>query len=190
MGLIGRAISSVRGTFRGAAARVVKFDVGGGDIRTGVQYQPPGEDSASLPGDFVYCASSPRTGALQVLGAVDPLEQPAGPAGAVGPGGKRIYSRDENGAIQAQVTLLSDGTVDISNASGVRVTVSTVGAITLTSAGGQEININGATINDSGEITAAKVSALSIVVDGKELADHTHNFTNADGVPSVTEGNN
>jgi Phage protein Gp138 N-terminal domain len=68
------------------------------------------------------------------------------------------------------VTLGVDGEIDLQNESG-----------GLNVASGGVVTINGVTISTSGEITASKVTAPSIVVGTKELATHTHSAVTPGG---------
>lgn len=157
----------------------------------------PGDDSPPLVTDLAAYIDAGGTGSFSSIGYID-----AKNIGEAQPGEKRIYARDTGGDIvnalylkgdgeisivneKATVEILPDGTVEVSNENG-SFKIFENGDIL---ANKVTIDVDG-NITTNGTITASKVVADSMVVMGKELANHTHNFVNADGVPSVTQVNN
>lgn len=161
----------------------VKVDPGGGAIVDVEQFHgAPGEDSAPLEDDYVVLVPLDFQGREVVVGFYDPnVEQVSLP------GERRLYSRDAEGVVQAQVRLRNDGALECTNASG-----------SMVMAADGAVNINGVVIDASGNITApgtldvtgdataANVTASSTVsaatvegtssvqAAGLELAGHQH----------------
>lgn len=85
---------------------VIRVDFGGGDVKTARYFQPSGDDSKPLPGDFVLLERSDGAGAWAVTGFADPDHDAKSSEGE-----KRLYSRDEDGNLMAEAWLRSDGTI-------------------------------------------------------------------------------
>lgn len=105
-GVVGRILSSVWRVIGGVSVTDVKMDPGGGPIVTAEHFQPAGDDSPALPGDYGYAAPGPQAGRYAVVGYVDSFNAPK----AV-PGEKRLYARDAAGATVGAVWLKGDGTI-------------------------------------------------------------------------------
>jgi hypothetical protein len=132
----------------------VTVNPGGGANPTGKHLAPPGDDSQPLPQDFAGVVPSAAEGSINIAGYVDAdnaLEALAGE--------KRLYSRNEAGAVMVTIWLKRDGKLLIDSDG--------------------EININGVTISSSGAVSIP----TSLKVAGKELAGHNH-----EGSPSAPSG--
>lgn len=110
----------------GVDVRLLQVQMIGDDVQT-VQYMPmAGDDAPPMVGDLV--AVVPIGPAFQVaLGVRDSVVPSAAP------GEKKIYSRDENGAIIARLHLKADGSVDLAN-DDVSVSLSASGGATISNA--------------------------------------------------------
>ncbi len=217
-GLIGKLLSFVRAERNGAKLSDIKIDVGGGEVLTAELAQGSGDDAVPLPDDYAMTVRAPGSGRLVVVGYVEPDAEQTAIAGE-----RRLYSRDETRAEVAQFHLKNDGTAVLSNANGT-FTLAADGTFTLTTGDstlsigpdgthrGENVNgfyelqaggtmdINGATIDTSGNISAANitgqaisgqsVSAPSVVADGKELAGHDHAINSGSSAPGPTGANN
>lgn len=160
MGRIGRILSYVFGKAGDDNIADIKSDIGGGDNRTAQHFQPANSVSQPLPSDIVVMVQVPGQGKMAAVGFVDP----AAPQD-IAAGEHKTYSRDSAGAVKASVTIKADGSVLITNDAG--------GSINLQSDG--IVNINGATIDMSGAIESpTSITAPSAIINGKELAEHTH----------------
>jgi hypothetical protein len=143
----------------------VIVDSGGGENVTSEHYADAGDDSFPLTTDFAVTVGIQRSGGRVVVGYADVINTPKALSGD-----KRIYSRDGTGTAIADVWLKSDGSINLTNANG---------SIVLLANG--SVNINGAIIDASGNITSpGTVSAPNIVgsgsvqASGKELVNHLH----------------
>lgn len=191
MGLISKVLSYTRIADRfGAKVSDVKHDPGGGANETGEHFQAANQDAVPLPGDYLLTVSVQRTGGEVVVGFIDPNQEQTAE-----PGESRTYARDSSGAEVVQLYLKKDGSAELVNDSG-SVSLSPDGRILAANGGGfidltagGTVNINGATIDPAGNITtpttvsAAQVTAPSVVAGGKELAGHKHI-----GSPSAPSG--
>lgn len=177
-GLIGRLLSFGRVTRNGAKTNDVKFNPGGGQNLTGQNFAPAGDDSFPLPTDYVFAVRCPQTGRLVVVGYVDPLN-----AGQANAGDKRIYGRDGDGAIVAELWIKNTGEAVLSNDNG-SVTLGADGSILGQNSSGQfeleaagDFVVNGVTIAANGDVTVPS----SLTLNGKEIAEHTHSQANDSG---------
>lgn len=166
MGRIAKLLSFVRGEKNGAKVSDVKADPGGGANVTAQHFASPGDDSHPLPGDYVAMAGARGTGRENAVGYIDPTNEPK-----AGPGEKRIYARDENGAVVVEVWLKNDGTATLVNAEG-SVTLAPSGSIKGVNGGGQfelqaggDFVANGATMTTDGDVVTS---------DGISLRTHVH----------------
>lgn len=187
-GLIARVLSFVRVTRNDANITDVKADPGGGPVRTAEHFAPPGDDSHPLPTDFVYLGGAPQLGRSAALGYVDPLNVPVALAGE-----KRLYARDDAGAVVAVVWLRNTGEVEISNVNG-GVTLGADGSILGQNGSGSfELQADGSVIGQNGSgsfqlqaggdfvvngVTIAADGSVtipsSLTLSGREISDHTH----------------
>lgn len=199
-GLIGKLLSFTRVERNEAKLSDLKVDVGGGDVLTAEYTNPTGEDAVPLKDDYVTLLRINRSGRVLVVGFVETDAQQTAQAGE-----KRFYARNEQREEMVQLWLKNDGTALISNENGscelrpdgsykvmndegsseLRVDGSyrienNSGHIELQQDG--VVNINGATILTDGTIVSpTAVQSPSVVVDGKELKDHTHLAGNPPG---------
>ena len=154
MGLIAVLKSFSRVIRNGANVSDVKVDAGGGDNKTAEHFSAPGDDSSPLPGDYAMMASTRKSGGLAAVGYIDPANEHI-----TGPGGKRIYSRSENGVIVADIWLKNDGSIAITG-------------IDIVTVNGLIISISGA-VNTNGSIDGIIIKDNSVPL-GVMLATHTH----------------
>ena len=148
--------------------RKIKIDSGGGNIITADLYLPPGDDSKPLKMDYVAAMFILKSGAAVVIDSAD-LQN----ALLTDEGEKRIYSRNKStGDVVAEIWLKNTGEISINNNSG---------TIVLEPSG--VCNINGATIDTSGNITAP-----SITIGGISFSSHLHGgVTTGAGVTGVPQ---
>lgn len=189
MGLIAKVLSYTRIADRfGAKVSDVKHDPGGGANETGEHFQAANQDAVPLPGDYLLTVSVQRTGGEVVVGFIDPKQEQTAE-----PGEYRAYARDEDGTQVVQLHLKKDGTAVLNNAEAT-VEMKPSGEVNTQNGGGfyklqddGTVNINGATIDPSGNIdtptnvtSGGTVSAptvagsSSVTAAGKELAGHVH----------------
>ena len=161
MGLVARVLSFVRVVRNGAQVADVKVDQGGGDNVTPEHFGPAGDDSAPLPGDFAAVINQTGTGRTSVVGYVDPNSTPK-----AAPGEKRLYARDEDGSVVAELWLQGDGSLAIDTDS--------------------DVNINGVIIKSDGSVEIP----TSLKVAGKEIAGHDHAINSGSSAPGPTGPNN
>lgn len=111
-----------------------------------VLYNPPGDDSRPLPGDFSGDVEATATGEYISLGVVDSKSAPVATDGEV-----RRYARNADGATVCQIHLKNSGDVVITNDNG---------TVTLQADG--TLNANGATIDTDGNVsdTVGSLDAL------------------------------
>ena len=152
-------------------ARVGKYseatvDPGGGANITAGHFADPGDDSQPLPQDIAAIVPTARTGGGSAVGYSDPVNDKI-----ASPGEKRIYARDASGAVVSDIWLQDDSSIILRNGAG----------FILLAADGS-VNINGVTIDASGNITAPG----SLILNGKELDGHIH----AAGTPPGNTGPN
>lgn len=186
---IAKLLSFVRTESNGAKVTDVEVDIGGGDNRTAQHFSAPGDDSFPLTTDYVLTSDVARSGSKAAHGYLDPVNDSVAQEGD-----KRVYGRNAGtGAPVNQVWLKNDGSVLISNDNGsvlLRPDGSIKGAngfgLFELQAGG-DMNINGAVIDVSGNITSPGTivavtsvsapllaAATSLTVNGKEMNNHTH----------------
>lgn len=193
MGLIAKLLQFSRATRTGAHVSDSLGDPGGGPNLTAQHFADPGDDSHPLPGDYYAAHGVKRSGSAAAVGYVDPKNAPK-----AGPGEKRTYARDANGAPVVETWLKSDGTAVTENANvtitaapdgtvttdnGAAVfTIGSDGHVTAENGGGYftlgadgTVTINGVTIDPAGlVITPNQIVTPSAVVGGVEAAGHTH----------------
>lgn len=122
----------------------VKTDRGSGDNVTAQHFSSPGDDSQPLPGDYCALSGATGTGRQTAVGYRD-----AKNSGSAAPGEKRIYARDETGAVVCEVWLKNDGTVNVSS-----------------EASGKDVIINGVRIPADGSDV--------ILPSGRSIMHHGH----------------
>lgn len=103
------------------------LDLGGGDTATADHVGPVGDDSPPLDGDFVVAVElDGETETLAAVGYSDDTTKTAEP------GEKRIYARDSDGALTAEIHIKGDGSVNITQVSGSTIVIASDGKITAT----------------------------------------------------------
>lgn len=178
-GVIARVLSTLRVVRDDVSRLEVKSDPGGGANITPEHFGPAGDDSAPLPADFLGGVPVQGTGRFVASGYVDPINPGISLGGEV-----RRYARDEDGAIVSSIHFFRDGAIELQSAVGGNVlTLGVDGSIAGTNAAGSfalaangDFNVNGATIDASGEIT----NAAGIVLG---THDHTPGTFLGDGNP-------
>lgn len=198
MGRITKLLSFSRVERNGAKISDVKIDPGGGHNITAEHFAPAGDDSFPLKSDYVVTNDILRAGGEAAIGYLDSINTPKALEGD-----KRIYARDANtGAVIIEIWLKNDGTGILSNANG-SFTLNPDGSIKGDNGSGSfelqaggDFVVNGVTIDTNGNITspatvtAAVVSAPSILANGKDVADHNHAITSGSSAPGPTGNNN
>jgi len=177
LGRIGKVLSTERITRGDAAVPLVSIKLDfGGVIMTADQFQPAGQDSPPLPGDFVAVPDSPRVGGGVAVACADPATKP-GDAVVPKPGEWVAYSRDSSPVYRAEIALLADGTVLIRNRNnGCTIVMHEAGDMSLLSPGCTVKLDNGQidiTCNGDANITAtnANINAkCNLGVGGKPIA--------------------
>lgn len=152
MGRIGKILNTVFG-LRGV--REVRADIGGKNIRSCPQFQPANEDSVPLRDDYAVILPIKTVAHDPVVGYVDVKNHTD--ASPVGPGEKRIYSRDANGNIVAEAFFQADGTLYIQSDNGITVDSSNGVVINGTVTVDGDLAITG-DITADGDIVAGTVS--------------------------------
>lgn len=182
MGMIAKVLSSTPITKDNIKATETKVDKGGGYNRTGLQYSAPGDDSQPLPDDSSALIETQQTGGVAAVGYLDPKNDQKAQVGE-----KRIYARQADGTSICEIWLQADGTIAISNDNG-SISLTPAGEIEAANGSGNirlesggDVDINGVTIDTSGNITttgtvdAGTVEATtSLKVATKELNGHIH----------------
>ena len=158
MSRIAIVISSERVIDEGAHALDVKCDPNDGETLTAAHFADSGDDSPPLPGDTVALEDSTGAGAEQVSGYIDPLN-----AGVALPGEKRIYARDEDGNIVAEIHIKRSGSILIENGEG-----------TFEIADSGTVTINGVTIDPDGNINAPGDVTAKADSTPVKLSTHLH----------------
>jgi hypothetical protein len=163
MASIGEVLDFERTEEDEAHVSEVKADPGGGANLTARHFGAPGDDSHPLPGDLVAVQESVESGSAQAVGYLDPNNEPE-----AGPGERRLYSRDGDGAVAAVIWLKANGTLVIQNGSG-----------QVELAPGGDVTINGVTIDTSGNVSApGEVTAMA---DAAPVGLSTHQHPTAMG---------
>jgi hypothetical protein len=158
MGRIAEVLSIER-TSDGTA---IKVDPGGGANVTAQHFADAGDDSQPLPGDFTALEDSSGAGAEQVSGYHDPKN-----AGQAGPGEKRIYSRNADGAPVAEVWLKANGEVVIKVlASSAPITIESTGPIVVKSPDVRLGDAPGRPVARVGDLVAVTVPQLLSAAPG------------------------
>ena len=103
MALIGELVEWLRGQDDDAEIAEGRFDLGGGDMVTAIDYQPSGHDSQPEPGDFGILVPASESGSYVIAGWVDPWN-----AGVAKPGEVRLYARSETSVVGA-LHITTDG---------------------------------------------------------------------------------
>lgn len=108
MGRVAEVLAATRRVIRGIPVLSVKLSRGGDQNATADHYGPSGDDSPPIVGDFAHSSAGPGSGQEQITGYHDTRNP-----GEALPGEKRLYARDEDGAIVGTIWLKRDGTIRI-----------------------------------------------------------------------------
>jgi len=193
MGRLAVLLSFLRTTKNNAKLSDVKVNPGGGANVTAEHFSAPGDDAHPLPGDYVALNSDSGTGRESAVGYLDPTNEPKAL-----PGDKRIYARDGNGALIAEIWLKNTGEAVVSNDNGSVKLRADGGVITTTpgstfdakedgsikgnnDSGYFELAVNGdflvnnVTIDPSGNIsTSGTLNAQDVTADNEDVTLSTH----------------
>ena len=163
MGLIAQVIEFIR---RDNKTSDAKIQLGGDQIVNAQHFSPIGEDAQPLQDDYCVALSVNGRGRYATIAYIDNSNEQLAKSGE-----KRIYSRSEDRKMCAEIWLKNDKSIVIKNDAG---------SVTLMADG--IIDLNGVTIDTEGNVIIPK----SLILNGKEIAEHTHNQTNK----GITEVNN
>jgi len=94
--MIGELVEWLRTEDDDAKIAEGRFDLGGGDMVTAVDYQPSGYDAQPEPGDFAILVPASESGSYVIAGWVDPWNE-----GVAKPGEVRLYARSETDVVGA-----------------------------------------------------------------------------------------
>lgn len=131
----------------------VRVDMGGGDIATAEHVAPAGDDSCPIPGvDEATVVESAGAGNEQAIGYSD-TKNPAKTA----PGEKRLYVRDEEGALVCELWLKHDKLHIKAYTADYPVEIETAGAIILNSPDVRISDSAGNPIARVGDIVAGSI---------------------------------
>lgn len=175
-GVVGRVLSSIWRLKGGVSVTDVKMDPGGGPNVTGEHFQPAGDDSAALPGDYSCATPGPQAGRYAVVGYVDGRNAPVSV-----PGEKRIYARNAAGEVVGAVWLKGDGTIVTENDNGqfeLRPDGSQRGQ---NAAGWFELQVGGEFVANGARLTT---SGDVVTSDGVSLRNHPHSPGGPPPVPT------
>lgn len=168
-GMVASVISFFRSLVGGVQRETVKGDPDGGFPITFEHTSSPGDDSPPLGSDSLTGIEIAGEGHFAAIGYTDPLNE-----GVALQGEKRIYSRDENGAVVSSVHLKRDGRVEVQNALGGFILTKDGGLEVVATTiklgngiGSMELNalgfwtINGVSFPPSGDVISATGISLS-----------------------------
>jgi hypothetical protein len=150
-------ILAVERTLRdGIHVTEVRVDQGGGDVATGDHVAPAGDDSCPIPGiDDASVVDSSGAGNVQVVGYSDPNNAPK-----TAPGEKRLYVRDEEGELVAELWLKHDETVIEAFKADYPIRIKTTGAVILDSPDVRLSDSAGREVACVGDMIAGSVGVL------------------------------
>lgn len=176
----------------GAKIQNTMLDMGG-DINNnidGEHFTDPGNDSQPLPIDYamLHPTTEDNGNSGVVIGYQDVTTDKLAK-----PGEKRIYARDENGVVVAEVYLKNSGELLIKNDEG-SITIAPDGSITITNSGGAsivaqsggDVVINGTTFKAGGVIESTTATFSGNVIAADFLAGAITLLTHVHG--GVTSG--
>lgn len=138
----------------GAFTTYVVVDFGGDDIVTAQYFGAPGDDGLPEPGDYAVIADAP--GGPVAIGFHDP-----GNAGDVLPGERRLYVRDEDGALVGELRLAQGKlSIEVLNGESIPIELKTPGAVILDSPDVRLTDEAGAAIARVGDLVAIQIPQL------------------------------
>lgn len=109
MGRIGRLIQAAIGEFIVQTVEAYK-----GANLTAETFAPSGDDSPPLPDDRIVLVQVDGTGSFVAVGVLSRSQ-------GAKPGERILYSRDEDGEVQAALRLLNDGKIEMVSPADVRM---------------------------------------------------------------------
>lgn len=175
IGAIGRLLNFNRSENNGTNFSQAVVDRGAGVSSTVEYFQPVGDDSHPLPGDYVILIPVRRQGGYSAVSYIDPKNEQVAAAGE-----KRIYARNAAGDAVCIVWLKNDGSVHITNENGSFVM----------QANG-DVVINGVIIKANGDIDApgridadGNIETPNIVKGFNVISTETNNTLGAHVHPS------
>jgi len=113
MGMIATVLSTETTEVEEAKVTEVIVNTGGGVNLTGSNFQGNGVDAPPLAGDYAVAVKTQGNGEIVIVGYLDPND-----AGVAGQGECRVYSRNADGEVKAEIWLKADGSVMFMNADG------------------------------------------------------------------------
>lgn len=139
----------------------VKIAPGGEEIITAEHFSTPGDDSPPLPFDFCVTVFTQEAGGEAATGYTDTINQ-----SKAGVGEKRIYARNNLGAVVVDLWFKADGSLKADNQNG---------SFELQANG--NFVVNGVIIDPNGNVTIP----TSLILNGKEINGHIHAAGNPPG---------
>jgi len=131
MGRIGTVLQFIKRVRGSAFWPALKVEDRKGDNNIVEMFQTAGDDSPPLPGDNVALIDSQRQGGRLAVGVIDHKN-----VGVAVGGEKRIYARDNEGAVVSELHLKGDGSLLLKNTAGTySLSINAAGAATLTCTG-------------------------------------------------------
>ena len=135
----------------------VRVDMGGGDIATADHVADIGDDSCPIPGiDLASVDEVSGEGNLIAGGYADPNNAPK-----TAPGEKRIYCRDETGALICELWLKHTEAVIEAFTADYPIRIKTTGPVILDSPDVRVSDAAGRPIARQGDLVAGSIRALS-----------------------------
>jgi hypothetical protein len=141
----------------GVHSTEVRVDMGGGDTGTAEHVADVGDDSCPIPGiDEATVTESSGSGNVQAIGYSSPASEPK-----TAPGEKRLYVRDEEGTLVAELWLKHDEAVIEAFKADYPIRIKTTGPVILDS---PDVRLSDAAGNDVarvGDMVIGSFRALS-----------------------------
>lgn len=162
----------------------LKVDRGNGDNVTAQHFGPSGDDAPPLKNDYSVLGSAKGSGNASAVAYRDQkAENYIAKAGE-----KRIYSRDESGAVKAEVYLKADGTIEGKNEKAAVILFPT-GEVSINNGSGSfimepggDVVINGVRITKAGAISSPGGIQSGGDISTTSGATMGADFTNAAGI--------
>ena len=162
----------------------LKVDRGNGDNVTAQQFGPSGDDAPPLKNDYSVLGSAKGSGNASAVAYRD--QNPENYKAQAGE--KRIYSRDESGAVKAEIHLKNDGTIEGKNEKAA-VILSPTGEVSINNGSGSfimepggDVVINGVRITKAGGISSPGGIQSGGDISTTSGATMGADFTNAAGI--------
>lgn len=145
MGGIGKLLSFVRRSRNGANVSDTTVDPGGGPNLTAEHFAAPGDDSHPLRDDFVLLMPLRQTGRAAAAGYLDPKNEQLAAVGE-----RRLYARNESGAVVATIWIKNTGEVLVENDKGSVKLRPDGGTITTSPGATHDVKADGTVVGDNG----------------------------------------